>query len=140
LGGGAKEQFKTSILRLALKTFYYWVCFGPLTRGSAAVGYAALASILRLGGFEVVGGIQDRVQLDWEAILSTKADIFINEHIGWLEAGSIEHCENEESGDEDAEDIANKISNALPTLRTRIEALNVQKNGQPNKLARSLGR
>ena len=135
--GGRGGGGKTNVLRLGLKIFYYWVCFGPLTRGSAAVGYAALVSILRLGGYEIIGGMQDKVQLDWEAILSVRADTFVDAHIGWLEASSIEHREEEE---EDEEDIAARISNALPTLRARLEALNVQATGQPNRLAQSLNR
>jgi len=134
-GGGA---FKTDMLRLALKFFYYWVCFGPLTRGSAAVGYAGMVAIVRLGGFEIIGGMQEKVQLDWEAILSVRAEAFIDEQVGWLEANTIEHGEDDDS--EDEEDVANRISNALPTLRARIEALNAQPNGQPNRLAQSLGR
>ena len=39
-----------SIARLCLHFFYYWVTFGPLTRGSAATGYAALVALLTAGG------------------------------------------------------------------------------------------
>ena len=97
-----------------------------------------MVAIVKLGGFEIISGMQEKVQLDWEAILSVRVEAFIDEQVGWLEANTIEHGEDDDS--EDEEDVANRISIALPTLRTRIEALNAQPNGQPNRLAQSLGR
>ena len=53
-----------------LAVFYYWVNFGPLTRGSAATGYAALFGMAAAAGLALRPCMPEGVQADWEAILS----------------------------------------------------------------------
>ena len=120
--------------RYSLKFFYYWVSFSPLTRGSAAAGYAALVAILRFGGYGVQGGMKEGVQLDWEAILSDSFENFISEQLPWLTKSCVDIDEEDDAGG--AEE---NIMEVLPDLRSRIEALNVTDVGEPNALSRSLG-
>ena len=44
------------VLRQALEIFYFWVNFAPLTRGTAACGYAALLSIMLSRGWMFAEG------------------------------------------------------------------------------------
>ena len=75
-GNGSEVIIDTeALLRHALTFFYYWVTFAPLSRGSAACGYAVLHSMLLAGGYELTTStgkntfMKRGVQLDWEAIL-----------------------------------------------------------------------
>ena len=52
-----------------LAVFYYWVNFGPLTRGSAATGYAVLFAMAIATAVNLQPAIPEGVQVDWEAIL-----------------------------------------------------------------------
>ena len=53
-GNGSEVIIDTeALLRHALTFFYYWVTFAPLSRGSAACGYAVLHSMLLAGGYEL---------------------------------------------------------------------------------------
>ena len=53
-----KEQDRTTmVLRQALEVFYFWVNFAPLTRGTAACGYAALLSVMLSKGWMFAEGL-----------------------------------------------------------------------------------
>jgi tetratricopeptide (TPR) repeat protein len=69
---------------IALKIFFYWCNFAPLTRGSAATGYVVLHSILLASGYIVNATLFQNVQLDWEAILTTNPTDFVSDHEKWL--------------------------------------------------------
>lgn len=57
-------------LDLALAVFFYWVNFGPLSRGTAATGYTLLHALLAALGWAVeLPWLPPQRQLDWEAIL-----------------------------------------------------------------------
>ena len=45
------------VLRQALEVFYFWVNFAPLTRGTAACGYAALLSVMLSKGWMFAEGL-----------------------------------------------------------------------------------
>lgn len=66
----------------ALRLFYYWVIFAPLTRGSAVCGLAALHATLLAAGLVPSAAPPLGMQLDWEAILATDRESF--ESIGLL--------------------------------------------------------
>jgi hypothetical protein len=102
-----------SVAEGALKVFYYWVCFAPLTRGSAAVGYGMFAAILRVRGKRVKELPEDK-QLDWEAILAESEEAFVGKWRGWLEGAWVEIEVNEGEIE---------VGAALPTLRSRIIAM-----------------
>lgn len=54
------------LLTRALELFYWWVTFAPLSRGTAACGYAALQSVVISAGRIVTRPLPKGEQLDWE--------------------------------------------------------------------------
>ncbi|KAJ0980264.1 hypothetical protein J5N97_008519 [Dioscorea zingiberensis] len=74
------ENVKDAILRMA----YYWYNFMPLSRGSAAVGYTVLLGLFLAANMEVTANIPTGVQVDWEAILSSTPDAFLESIKSWL--------------------------------------------------------
>ena len=110
-----------AVLQIALKIFYFWVCFAPLTRGSAACGYCMLVSILRVAGFEIEGGMLEGVQLDWEAIIRSDVDDFVCAFDGIL----TQKLKKLDGGGHTKEVDEDDVRTLLPTIRSRIEALNV---------------
>merc|ERR1712130_431647 len=65
-------------LELALTFFYFWVNYGPLSRGTAACGLVILNALLIATGYIIISPIPG-MQIDWEAILvSSHADFIAN--------------------------------------------------------------
>jgi len=75
-GAGSADR-AVEVLRAALALFYCWVTFAPLSRGTAACGYAALIASVSASGYVVRRWLLTGMQLDWEAILSVSRDEFI---------------------------------------------------------------
>jgi len=74
----SSERIRTrAVLHAALALFYCWVTFAPLSRGTAACGYAALIAAISASGYAVRQWLPAGVQLDWEAILSVSLEEFI---------------------------------------------------------------
>lgn len=67
-----------------LQIFYYWVNFGPLSRGSAACGYVVLAGLMAAMGWKIVEPLPPNVQMDWEAILRPTPEDFLAIARPWL--------------------------------------------------------
>ena len=106
-----------ALVDAAATLFYYWVSFGPLSRGSAACGYVVLAGLLVAGGLAAPPPRMPRGrQLDWEAILSPTPAAFLETHAGWLRAGAAAAAEDLLAGLPDH-------GAAFATLRDRIAAL-----------------
>jgi hypothetical protein len=82
------------VLRVALELFYLWATFAPLSRGTAACGYAAFCATLLTFGRQVTTPslLPSGKQLDWEAILAVDFEAFYNKVKGWftLEKASME--------------------------------------------------
>lgn len=57
----------------------------PLARGTAAVGYTVLLGLLLAINIEVTGNIPPGIQVDWEAILSSTPDAFLDSVKSWLD-------------------------------------------------------
>jgi hypothetical protein len=60
-----------------LELYYFWINFSPLSRGSAAVGYASIVACMISFGDIPTHPLPKGVQLDWEAILSLSSQEFI---------------------------------------------------------------
>lgn len=58
--------------------------FMPLAKGSAVVGYTVLLGLLMAANMDVTGNIPQGCQVDWEAILSSHPDMFLNSVKPWL--------------------------------------------------------
>jgi hypothetical protein len=73
-------------LRTALELYYLWVTFAPLSRGTAACGYAGLCAVLLSLGKKVTAEhlLPAGKQLDWEAILAVDFPDFWEKVRGWF--------------------------------------------------------
>ena len=60
-----------------LAFFYIWVTFAPLTRGSAATGYAVLYALFLAADISIGTSPPSGVQADFEAFLEPRVEIFI---------------------------------------------------------------
>lgn len=74
------ENVKNEILRMT----YYWYNFMPLSRGSASVGFTVLLGLLIAVNLEFTGTIPKGVQVDWDAILNSSPESFIETVKPWL--------------------------------------------------------
>ncbi|KAH9300863.1 hypothetical protein KI387_012446, partial [Taxus chinensis] len=74
------EKVQECILRLS----FYWYNFMPLSRGTAVVGFVVLLGLCLAANMEFTGNIPERVQVDWEAILSPDFDAFMQAVQPWL--------------------------------------------------------
>ncbi|XP_010271758.1 PREDICTED: suppressor of RPS4-RLD 1 [Nelumbo nucifera] len=74
------ENIRDSILKMT----YYWYNFMPLSRGSAAVGYVVLLGLFLAANMEVTENIPQGVQVDWEAILTSDPNSFVDSIKSWL--------------------------------------------------------
>ncbi|KAI8019236.1 Suppressor of RPS4-RLD 1 [Camellia lanceoleosa] len=50
----------------------------PLSRGSAAVGFVVLLGLLLAANMEFTGSIPEGFQVDWEAILNSDPNSFVD--------------------------------------------------------------
>lgn len=75
------ENVKDAILRMT----YYWYNFMPLARGTAVVGYVVLLGLFLAANMEITTTIPEGIQVDWEAILSSHPQEFLNAVRAWLD-------------------------------------------------------
>ncbi|PNT77196.1 hypothetical protein BRADI_1g59030v3 [Brachypodium distachyon] len=76
----ALDAVKAAILRMT----YYWYNFMPLSRGTSAVGYVVLLGLFLAAGMDITASIPPGVQVDWEALLSSDPDTFVDAVKPWL--------------------------------------------------------
>ena len=79
-----KGSTTQEIVDLCLDLYFYWANWGPLSRGTAATGYAAILSIILSVGEHVTSRIPRLKQMDWEAILRTSPADFRDAVRPWL--------------------------------------------------------
>ena len=80
------ESDDEAALRVALEMFYLWVTFAPLSRGTAACGYAVFCAVLLSLGRRPANDflLPAGKQLDWEAILAVDFAGFWNTVKDWF--------------------------------------------------------
>ena len=123
--GDDDAAFIDEALEAALSVFFYWVNFGPLSRGSAACGYAMLLAALTALNIEVALPLLPRgKQLDWEAILRPSPRAFSDHVAPWIRP-RLSWPQAAGSGLGDVLTAVPEADGALPTLRAVIEALNM---------------
>ena len=105
-------------LKLSLTFGYYWFQFMPLSRGSAAIGIQTIHSILLAFGYEYRGSVPKGVQIDWEAMVSSRPGDFIKSLSSWLKPEYLE-----ELGFDVAEDIPSVEQNIV-SLRDMFSMVN----------------
>ena len=103
-----------NIKRSALRLFYYWVNFAPLTRGSAMCGYVAVLAVIVASNRTVTSKLPKGKQLDWEAIFTQNPDEFINSFEDSLILKKIDFSLDTEVD----------MDSALPSLYFVLQALN----------------
>lgn len=111
----AKEAQEEAVCDLILTMFYYWVNFGPLSRGSAACGYIVLSGLMAAAGWRLTELLPANVQMDWEAILRPSPEAFIAKARPWLKRTRRR---------EDILEGVPAVSDAFPTALEAIKALN----------------
>lgn len=79
-----RETTQSQLMREALRLFFYWVNFAPLTRGSAMCGYAAIMAVIVASNRTIKNSIPKGKQLDWEAIFTADSNDFIDKFEGAL--------------------------------------------------------
>eukprot|EP00752_Nemacystus_decipiens_P001790 g1729.t1 len=117
-GGGeteTQEDKEDTVCDLILTMFYYWVNFGPLSRGSAACGYIVLSGLMAAAGWRLTEPMPPNVQMDWEAILRPSPEAFIATARPWL---------TRTRRREDILEGVPAVQDALPTVLDAIKALN----------------
>lgn len=82
--GGAASPPPSELLDAVLRLTFFWFQFMPLTRGSAAVGWAMMMALLLACDYEVVTSMPEGVSLDWEAILTPSVHDFTAANRPWL--------------------------------------------------------
>lgn len=117
-GGGetaTEEAREDAVCDLILTMFYYWVNFGPLSRGSAACGYVVLSGLMAAAGWRLTELLPPNVQMDWEAILRPSPEAFIAKARPWLRRTRRR---------EDILEGVPAVRDAFPTALEAIKALN----------------
>lgn len=112
---GTQETKDDTVCDLILTMFYYWVNFGPLSRGSAACGYIVLSGLMAAAGWRLTELLPPNVQMDWEAILRPSPEAFIAKARPWLMRTRRR---------EDILDGVPAVQDAFPTALEAIKALN----------------
>jgi len=117
-----KDDLEESV-KLALIWYFYWVNFGPLTRGTAATGGLMLHALVIANGYWISEPIPANCQIDWEAITTPTHTEFIKRVRGWLKIVPLE---------QEINDIP-KISEHVVTMRDMYMILNDRwKKPMPN--------
>ena len=80
------ESHDVAVLRVAREMLYSWVTFAPLSRGTAACGYAVFCAVLLSLGRRPANDflLPAGKQLDWEAILAVDFAVFWNTVKDWF--------------------------------------------------------
>jgi hypothetical protein len=114
------ERDDTRVGDLILSTFYLWVTFAPLTRGSAAIGYASLFALFLAADMPLKSSPPERVQADFEAFLEPRAKNFIRIiRAKWIDSSLAER------GDPIPWKEIPKVKDAIITPRDLLMALNL---------------
>lgn len=101
---------------------YCWYNFMPLARGSALCGYVALLAAFLAAEMPIRNSIPPSYQTDWEAILESSPEAFIQSVRTWMwppELGG-------SGGEAPCPPVQElpSVSEVLRTMRARLEALN----------------
>jgi hypothetical protein len=118
-------------VELALAFYFYWINFGPLSRGTSGVGMSVLIAMLLAQGLRLDRQLPRKVQLDWEAILSPHPAAFTAAIADWLSValqpladGSGEEVAGTGAAPQIAVlDALPLVSETFPTLRSVLRVL-----------------
>lgn len=124
LAENAKKKNKSKHLEktveLSLIFYFYWVNFGPLTRGTAATGGLILHALIIANGYKVVDPIPKGKQIDWMAITTPTHTEFIKDVRPWLNVVPMSKVDNHMPIDD-----LPQVSEHVKTIRDMITVLNI---------------
>lgn len=78
------KDLQQAVFVQALRMFYYWVNYAPLTRGSSQTGSAILVGALLAADMKLSQRMPTGKQLDWEALLNPSFQAFYAKVSSWL--------------------------------------------------------
>ena len=109
----------TKIYEHILNMTFYWYNFMPISRGTAACGYIVMLACFLAIGKRITSKIPKDVQVDWNAILCSKPQKFIDSISSWL---------YKDIADMDKQEYETlpKMTETFDTLRKVIEAFNLE--------------
>ena len=120
------QELVQGVVRGCVTVFFYWVTWAPLTRGSAATGYAVLTALMLAAGVELIAPPPPGLQADWEAILRSRASNFVARiEAEWLGKEDAVRSFKIGSKNEDPLEDLPVVTSTLTTLRHMIECMNV---------------
>ncbi|KAG6729060.1 hypothetical protein I3842_01G007800 [Carya illinoinensis] len=75
---------RDAILRMTYYCIVFRYNFMPLSRGSAVLGFVVMLGLLLAANMEFTGKIPQGLQVDWEAILNSDPNSFVDSVKSWL--------------------------------------------------------
>jgi hypothetical protein len=102
---------------VVLTLAYYWYNFMPIARGTAATGYVSIIGTFLAFGYKIDSLIPIGHLPDWEAILRSHPNEFIDQLRPWM-------IKNLKKIDLKEFDALPRVKEVFPTLRDKIMALN----------------
>eukprot|EP00057_Strongylocentrotus_purpuratus_P032476 XP_787775.3 PREDICTED: tetratricopeptide repeat protein 13 [Strongylocentrotus purpuratus] len=113
--GSSKEMDHESIINLVLSMIYYVYNLMPISRGSSSMAYTIVLGVVMALGREVTNQIPKGKLVEIEALLSGTPQTFASWGQSWM---------NIKRSSFNLADVP-QVSEAIPTLRSMLEALNV---------------
>jgi tetratricopeptide (TPR) repeat protein len=108
------ERNYPKLYKLVIYFYYYWVCFAPLSRGTAMVGLMFIQTLFLAMGREIDMQFVEGQIVDWEAILRTNPEEFYQRIERWFI----------NDGMREIEDLPN-IDEFVDTYRNRLIFINL---------------
>ncbi|CAI5507807.1 unnamed protein product [Closterium sp. Naga37s-1] len=111
------DAYRRRIHHAILRMGFYWYNFMPMARGTAMVGYVSMLGLFAAADMHVTADIPKGAQVDWEGILTPRAEDFIASLSEWM-LPSIDYSSPVFTN------LAHiTVADALPTLLDVINAL-----------------
>ncbi|CAI5996542.1 unnamed protein product, partial [Closterium sp. NIES-65] len=111
------DAYRRRIHHAILRMGFYWYNFMPMARGTAMVGYVSMLGLFAAADMHVTADIPKGAQVDWEGILTPRAEDFIASLSKWM-LPSIDYSSHVFTN---LPHIT--VADALPTLLDVINAL-----------------
>ncbi|CAI7897050.1 unnamed protein product, partial [Closterium sp. NIES-53] len=78
------DAYRRRIHHAILRMGFYWYNFMPMARGTAMVGYVSMLGLFAAADMHVTADIPKGAQVDWEGILTPRAEDFIVSLSEWM--------------------------------------------------------
>lgn len=115
------ERDEAEVKRTIAAIYFYWINLGPLTRGTSAVGLAALVGMSLAADLKLFLPTPEGKQLDWEAILTATVDKFYETTKGWIYGGG----RGAKAAKARVPASLPEVQSVVPNMRTAWKVLNI---------------